>query len=143
MNKHAYLIMTHGDFLLLKKIIELLDDNRNDIFIHFDAKLGIVDEEEFKKVVKKSNLYFIKNRIDVKWGGASQVSAELELFKSAIENEYKYYHLLSGSDLPIKSQNYIHEFFEKNFGKEFVAFKEINTERKKGKVFLFSPRIST
>lgn len=35
---------------------------------------------------------------------------------------YSYFHLVSGVDLPIKNQDYIHSFFEKNAGKEFVGF---------------------
>lgn len=35
---------------------------------------------------------------------------------------YSYYHLISGVDLPIKSQDYIHDFFLKYQGKEFIGF---------------------
>lgn len=42
--------------------------------------------------------------------------------KCAIQNgPYKYYHLLSGHDLPIKSQEEIHRYFEMN-EKNYVAF---------------------
>ena len=37
--KHAYLIMAHHEFEVLGKLIQAIDDKRNDIFIHFDAKL--------------------------------------------------------------------------------------------------------
>ena len=37
------------------------------------------------------------------------------------KGNYDYYHLLSGVDLPLKSQDYIHSFFEDNRGKEFVG----------------------
>lgn len=40
------------------------------------------------------------------------------------DEKYSYYHLLSGLDLPLKNQDYIHNFFEKNNGKEFIAFDE-------------------
>lgn len=57
-------------------------------------------------------------------GGYSLVNAEMLLLEKAVTDvdEYDYYHLLSGQDLPIKSQDYIHEFFERNNGKEFVTF---------------------
>ena len=59
------------------------------------------------------------------WGGYSQINAELLLLKKATEtNQYAYYHLLSGQDLPIKPQSYIHDFFEKNNGLEFVRFEK-------------------
>lgn len=37
-NKHAYLIMAHQNFEQLAILLELLDDIRNDIFIHVDKK---------------------------------------------------------------------------------------------------------
>lgn len=34
MKKHAYLIKAHHQFALLRKLLMLLDDERNDIYIH-------------------------------------------------------------------------------------------------------------
>ena len=59
-------------------------------------------------------------RTNVKWGGYSQIKCELLLLKYAIKKEHSYYHLLSGVDLPLKTQDKIHEFFEKYNGLEFV-----------------------
>lgn len=53
-------------------------------------------------------------------GGYSQIKTEIDLLKAAIPQKYQYYHLLSGADLPLKSQEYIHQFFSDNQGKEFV-----------------------
>ena len=45
------------------------------------------------------------------------------LIKEATRHgHYTYYHLLSRQDLPIKTQNYIHNFFNDNPGKEFIRF---------------------
>ena len=52
MNRHAYLIMSFNHFDLLKKLIILLDDKRNDIFIHVDIKSEDFDESYFKNVTK-------------------------------------------------------------------------------------------
>lgn len=38
MDKHAYLIMAHNEFDILEKQLILLDDYRNDIYIHIDKK---------------------------------------------------------------------------------------------------------
>ena len=38
--KHAYLIIAHNEFEILKRLIQALDDERNDIYIHFDRKLN-------------------------------------------------------------------------------------------------------
>ena len=37
-NKHAYLIMCHTNFDQLMRLLELLDDERNDIYLHIDKK---------------------------------------------------------------------------------------------------------
>lgn len=52
------------------------------------------------------------------------IDVELDLLKASTHNnKYDYYHLLSGQDLPIKTQDYIHNFFN-NSKKEFVRFQE-------------------
>lgn len=38
------------------------------------------------------------------------------------DNHYDYYHIISGADLPIKTNSYIDSFFEKNNGLEFIDF---------------------
>ena len=71
---------------------------------------------------KFSKVSFI-HRKNIKWAGYSGIDCELRLLKTAIEGgSYDYYHLLSGADLPIKNQNEIHEFFDKNIGYEFVEY---------------------
>ena len=36
--KHAYLIIVHHEFEVLKHLLQALDDSCNDIYIHFDKK---------------------------------------------------------------------------------------------------------
>ena len=45
--KHAYLIMTHADEYLLQVLISMLDDKRNDIYIHADSKWVNFAQEKF------------------------------------------------------------------------------------------------
>lgn len=121
MSKHAYLIIAHNNFYVLEKLLKMIDDERNDIYIHIDKKSKDFDFNYFNNICNKSHVRFVK-RIKVYWGGYSQVQCELNLLKEAIKNKYEYYHLLSGSDLPIKDQDYIHKFFDKHKGKEFIRF---------------------
>ena len=121
MRKHAYLILAHNNFYILEKLIRLLDDKRNDIFIHIDKKVKIFDFNFFINLSKYSKIKFV-DRINVGWGGFSGIKAELKLFKEAYKNSYEYYHLISGVDLPIKTQDYIHNFFLENRGKEFLTY---------------------
>ncbi|WP_260457850.1 beta-1,6-N-acetylglucosaminyltransferase [Clostridium sp. K04] len=119
--KHAYLIMAHNNFELLRVLVKLLDDKRNDIYIHVDKKAGDFNKDSIINDIKYSNVFFVK-RISVTWGGYSQIQNELNLLKEASKNSYKYYHFLSGVDLPLKNQDYIHNFFDENNGKEFIHF---------------------
>lgn len=50
--------------------------------------------------------------------------------RTARENgDYRYYHLLSGVDLPLKSQDYIHKFFD-HTNENFIGFAEGDCAKK-------------
>lgn len=109
--KHAYLLLVHNNPEQLKRLIGLLDDERNDIFVHVDEDTDF-PIADFSECAKYSTLTFI-DRISIKWADYSIVKAELNLLRAATEKgEYKYYHLLSGADLPLKNQDEIHGFFD-------------------------------
>ena len=125
MGKHAYLILAHKNFNQLKKMVEMLDYPDNDIYVHVDSKAKDFDESFFKNACRYSKLKFTDRRLNVNWGGVSIMRAELELLKEATAGgHYDYYHLLSGMDLPIKSQAEVHRFFDANKGKEFINYWE-------------------
>lgn len=127
MARHAYLIMAHKQFYILEKLLLLIDDARNDIFIHVDKKVDNFEFEHYKNIVKHSDVIFI-DRMDVRWADMTQVECTIKLLEKAQnycmeknKTKYKYYHFISGSDLPLKTQNYIHEFLD-NKDIEFVHF---------------------
>lgn len=121
MDRHAYLILAHKNFGQLRKLIELLDDPRNDIFVHVDAKAKNFSQECLDGATRHSRLIVLPQRFKVNWGGVSIMRSELALLKKATsESEYAYYHLLSGMDMPIKTQDEIHAFFNEHKGYEFI-----------------------
>ncbi|MCT3633940.1 glycosyl transferase [Elizabethkingia anophelis] len=118
--KHAYLIIVHHEFEVLKLLLQALDDSCNDIYIHFDKKnvenIPILN-------CKYSGLYILDKRIDVRWGHVSQIETEYELFEKAYKKDvYSRYHLISGTHMPLKSQKAIHEFFEEYNDREILSF---------------------
>lgn len=120
MGRHAYLILAHKNLEQLQTLVEMLDYARNDIIIHADAKWDI-DPAKMAATAKNARVEVLERRHDIRWGGVSMMRAEVDLLKRALEmGEHDYYHLLSGQDLPIKSQEYIHGFFDRNKGKEFI-----------------------
>lgn len=119
--------MAHNEPVLFRWLIELLDDPRNDIFVHIDKRTDITP---FRQVIcKYSKLVFIQDRIACIWGSLSIVKAELALFEEVASNgRYDFCHLLSGVDLPIKDQDSIHSFFDRYSGKNFIGFQPRHNE---------------
>ena len=79
LGRHAYLIMCHTNFDQLKILLDLLDDERNDLYLHIDKKAAGYSTDEIKQTVKKSNLFFI-TPMNASWGGDSLVRIEIRLF---------------------------------------------------------------
>lgn len=124
--KHAYLIIAHDRPNELLRLLAALDYKDNDIYLLLDRKSTCFAIEELKSKVHVSNLFFVP-RIRVTWGGQSQIKAEIALFSEAFSHGgYRYYHLLSGIDYPVKSQKYIHDYFYENDGNNFISLKDIN-----------------
>lgn len=122
MNYQAYLIAAHDQFDLLLKLLKAIDYEYNDIFIHIDIKSKEYDEEKIRNAVKKSNVFFIARR-SVSWGGFSQIQLTYDLLDMACQTKkYSYVHYISGKDFPLKSSEYIYNFFEQNKGTEYVSF---------------------
>ena len=117
--KHAILIIANKDLYVLNKLIESVDYINNDIYLLLDKKSSILNDDIID--TKYSKLYFVK-RIDIQWGSFSQIKAEMAVFKEASKVGYDYYHLISGQDLLIKKHDYFDSFFEKNNGKNFIAY---------------------
>lgn len=118
--RHAWLILTHGNFAILEKQLRFLDSENADFFIHVDAKADF-DEERFSAVTERSRVTFVPRR-RISWGHFAIAEAELELLRAAAPGRYDYYHLLSGVDVPVKSRAYIEEYFTRAPGTNYVNF---------------------
>ncbi|PLS27451.1 glycoside transferase family protein [Bifidobacterium anseris] len=121
--RHAYLIMAYTNFDQLGTLLRLLDDDRNDLYLHIDAKTSRTEVPDLRRYVRRSKLTIVEP-IPVAWGGYSQVRCEMRLIRAALESgePYGYLHLLSGADLPIKTNDEICRFLQEHDGKEFIAF---------------------
>lgn len=120
MDKQAILIIAHNNIDILIKTMKLLDSKYFDIYIHLDTKSNI-NPDTLKDVCKISTVNIAKE-INVRWGDYSLVQCELLLLKLATKNKYSFYHLISGVDMPLKSNDIIYKFFRNNKRKEFVHF---------------------
>ena len=117
--KIAYLVQTHRNPKLLKRKIEVLSSEDCAFFIHIDGKSNIKDFSS----IKGGNVFFADKRVPVYWAEYSMVEAILILIRQALDapQKYDYFVLSTGSDYPLRSREYIHDFFDKNRGKEFIG----------------------
>ncbi len=115
--KICYLILAYNDPFNLSKLVERIND-RADIFIHIDKKSDISDF----LFLEKDNVILVEDRYSINWGGFNMVTATRKLITSALNsgNEYMRVVLLSGSDYPIKSSEYIYDFFLENKDRDFI-----------------------
>ncbi len=117
--KHAYLIMAHNQWGLLGELLRIIDDPRNDIYLHIDKKVS-APLSDLKSCVQKSNLYLTK-RYNIVWGGSQMMECTISMLEQASTNTYERYHFISGVDFPIKSQDEIHGYFNQNRNLQYVG----------------------
>jgi len=117
--KIAYLIFAYRNPRLIQKTIERLTCEDSSFFIHIDRKCDIRQFE----FLRDKNVFFTENRIVVYWAEFSGVEAILLLIRNALAapRRYDYFVLLSGSEYPLRSRRYIHNFLEANRGLEFIT----------------------
>lgn len=122
MNRHAYLIIAHNNIEVLKTCLRMVDDPRNDVFVLLDKKANISEgiKRDLEEQVKISRIEFLEPMV-VNWGAYSLVEAEVRLIEAACNaRDYSYLHLFQGVDLPIKTQDQIHQYFDEHQGTEYV-----------------------
>ena len=119
--KIAFLNLCHTDPKIVARVADKLTKNTDfDMYIHVDLKSDI---EPFQELLKDNKqVYFTKQRQMVYWGGYHAILATYILLEEALASprKYDYVVLLQNLDYPIKSNEYIQDFFEKNKGTEYI-----------------------
>ena len=121
----AHLVITYTNPLQTERMIRRMQHPAFDFYIHVDKKIDIASHLFLEKI---PNVYLIKDRVNVIWGGYNTVKATLHSIKEIFRTgkNYDYIHLMSGQDYPIKSAAHIHDFFAANNGKEFLQFEHFD-----------------
>ena len=117
--KIAYLLFVYKNPKLVKRIVEHLSCEDASFFVHVDRKVAL---DQFD-AIRGKNVFFTEQRIPVYWAEFSGVEAILLLIRQALAAPqcHDYFVLLSGSEFPLRSRQYIHDFFEQNRGREFIT----------------------
>lgn len=111
MKKHALLIQAHQDISYFIKLAKI-QPNVN-FYVHMDAKSDYFPDAETAQL---ANVFLLKDRITVRWGGFSQIEATLKLFETAFANEDNaYFHLVSGEDVVLQPFEVIEKHWQQRF----------------------------
>jgi len=113
--KQAILITAYKDLNFISNILQYFD-NDFDFFIHVDKKCK--EDITFLQNDLRVNVY---RKYRIEWGGSNHIFAILLLIQEAFKvRKYEYYHLITGSDLPIKPLSEFKAYFENHRTDNFI-----------------------
>lgn len=120
--KIAYFILVHRFPEQFKRCFKAIYNPDNYYLIHMDKKASNSLHENVKKFLIDFPNASILDSENVIWGGYSMVQVELNGIKELLRlhTDWDFYINLSGQDFPLKSQNDIRDFLEKNRKNNFI-----------------------
>ncbi len=119
--KIAYVIAAHKNPKQFSRLINRLDGDHADFFIHIDKKCSIKNFKDSIPTINAEKVAFLK-QFDASWSEFGMIKAEVNALQSIIKSgkNYDFIILLSGQDYPIKTNDYIKAFFQKHKEKSFI-----------------------
>jgi hypothetical protein len=123
----AHLIITYTDPEQTERLIKRMQHPDFDFYIHVDAKLPI---HSHKSLTAIPNVYLIRNRIKVQWAAFSTMQAVFNSLQEILDSArtYDFISLMSGQDYPIKSVQYMQEFFAQRKGKLLLKYRSFEED---------------
>lgn len=113
----TYLILAHNNPNFLYSLIERLEYPNVDFLIHIDKK----STDNFNKLKLLPNVHFAQRQSSLEWGGISIVETLISCCNEIKEQcKGEVICLLSGSDYPVKSNDYIYNYLHQNRTKNFI-----------------------
>jgi len=127
----AYFLLVHRYPAQFKRLFKAIYLPGNQYVVHVDKSSGTALADEISTFLKPYQGVEILEPQDALWGGYSLVDAELRGMARLLQMDSRWSHYinLSGQDFPLKSQNYIREFFAANPGKQFIRALDQRRER--------------
>lgn len=120
--KIAYFILVHRFPEQFKRCFKAIYHPNNYYLIHLDKKASNKIHENVREFLADFPNTSILDSENVVWGGYSMVQVELNGIKELLKlhTDWDFYINLSGQDFPLKSQDYIQNFLDKNRGNNFI-----------------------
>src|SRR3954454_3305119 len=126
----VYLIAAHQNPTMFGELLEALSPAQ--VVVHIDAKADIAPF--LHNAEAYPNVRFSERRVQVNWGGWSQVAATLILLEEAMRNaaDDDYVVLLSGDSYPLRSPSRIRESLLAGGGRQFLQAVPVPPRRPRG-----------
>ena len=133
MQKMAFLISAYTEPNSLHALVRKLDEMLSaDFYIHIDKKVQI---EPFQNGLKDMpNVFFVKKRVRVYWGGYSQVEMQMNMIEEMLSKNEHYIRVinLTGMDYPIAKKDVLLERLS-NLQIEYICGFDVKKEIDPGK----------
>lgn len=114
--KHAILVEGIGNGNVFQNLVNVLDDENIDFYVHWDIKYEKPDiRANFSSVI------FIKSR-NVKWGGTSLSKLSIQLLQVAYAQQYDFYHIISSQDFVLMNKRIFKLYFLIHDGEQLINF---------------------
>ncbi len=127
----AYFLLVHRYPAQFKRLFKAIYAPGNQYVIHVDKSSGADLAQDIAAFLSPYQGVEVLEPKDALWGGYSLVDAELRGMARLLEMNANWTHYinLSGQDFPLKSQDYIRQFFAANPGKQFIRALDQRKER--------------
>ncbi|MBL0116411.1 MAG: glycosyl transferase [Sphingomonadales bacterium] len=127
----AYFLLVHRYPAQFKRLFITIYAPGNLYVVHVDKSSGTELAKDIATFLSPYQGVEILEAEDALWGGYSLVDAELRGMERLLEmnDRWTHYINLSGQDFPLKSQDYIRQFFAANPGKQFIRALDQRKER--------------
>ncbi len=127
----AYFLLVHRYPEQFKRLFKAIYAPGQHYVVHVDKSSGAALADDISAFLAPYQGVDILEPKDALWGGYSLVDAELRGMARLLDmgGEWTHYINLSGQDFPLKSQEYIRQFFAANPGKQFIRALDQRRER--------------
>ncbi|XAG61108.1 beta-1,6-N-acetylglucosaminyltransferase [bacterium 19MO02SH05] len=123
--KLVFVVQCHKVTNTLEFLISKLNLVKNvTVFIHVDKKSNINDFIHYES----DNVRLIKDRINVSWGGISQVLLYVNALKLIEFVDFDYVSFISGDDFLLRDIEVFRNFLNENKGKEFIGIQSVHSD---------------
>lgn len=120
--KLVVLVQCHRYTSTLEYTVKKLAKSKNiSVFIHVDLKFQV---DHFSRL-KGKNVFFIENRVNIRWGHISQVNATINMMRAVRHIKYDYLSLISGDDLFVQDSKSFICFLHKNRDLEYIGVQKV------------------